>query len=260
MPIKQVFEKKEDAPEWLRPSLLEDGGKFVFEAETSAEVAGLKRTLEDRKLKHAELADMLKRFEGIDPERARQLEQEAEKAQREGLKAKGDWETREKQLTDRLAADLAAREKKFQADLESATAREQKLRASIDRYLIQAEATAALAQHGGIPELLLPHVIGQIKVLEEGDQFVARVVDKDGTPRIADVKGTPFSIANLVAEMRENPIFAPAFKASRAGGSGAPGESSAGSVTGKTITRAQFDGLSQHERMQMSREGVKVVD
>lgn len=260
MPVKQVFEKRDDAPEWLRGLLLEDGGKFVFEAETVTEVAGLKRTLEERKTKHAELAEMLKRFDGIDPERARQLEVEAEKQQREGLKSKGDWDAREKQLTDRLAADLQKREAQFQAELEAAKTRETRLRQSLEQHLVRAEATAALAQHGGVPELLLPHVTGRIKVLEDGDQYVARVIGPDGNPRIADVKGTPMSIAQLVAEMREDAVFAPAFKASRAGGSGAPGESTAGAGGAARISReeARDPGKYRAARAEAEKAGVEL--
>src|SRR5262249_10147762 len=100
MPIKQTFEKKEDAPEWMRESLLEQDGKFVFEAELPHETAGLKSALEKERKAKAEFEKSLKGFEGIDPEEARRLKVEAEKLEADKLKQKGDWETREEQLKE----------------------------------------------------------------------------------------------------------------------------------------------------------------
>lgn len=260
MPVKQVFEKRDDAPEWLRGSLLEDGGKFVFEAETSTEVAGLKKTLEERKAKHAELAKMLERYEGIDPDKARQLALEAEKAEREGLKSKGDWETREKQLTERLAADLAKREQQFQTELDAAKTQAERLQKSLEQHLVRAEAMAALVSQGGLTKILMPHVTSQIKVMEEGDEHVARVIGADGKPRIADVKGTPMTIAQLVAEMREDPEYASAFKAPRVGGSGAPGESTAGATGAVRISRQDARDTNKYKaaRAEAEKAGVEL--
>jgi len=97
MPVKQVFDKKEDAPEWVRESLLEQDGKFVFEAELPHEVKGLKSALEAERRAKADFEKSLKGFEGIDPEEARKLKAEAEKIEADKLKSKADWETREKQ-------------------------------------------------------------------------------------------------------------------------------------------------------------------
>lgn len=260
MPIEQVFEKREDAPEFLRGALLEDNGKFVFRAELPTETQGLKTGLQKEREAREAAERALKGFEGIDPQRARKLAEEAEKAEREGLKNKGDWETREKQLTERLAADLAKREQQFQAELDGAKARAERLQKSLEQHLVRAEATAALAAQGGLTDLLLPHVISQIRVLEDGENFVARVIGPDGNPRIADVKGTPMTIAQLVAEMRENTAYAPAFKAPRVGGSGAPGESTAGATGTVTISRADARDTNKYKaaREQAQKAGVEL--
>jgi hypothetical protein len=235
MPVKQVFEKKEDAPEWLRSSLLEQDGKFVFEAELPTETAGLKSALDKERKAKADFEKALKGFEGIDPAKAKELMEQAEKIEADKLKSKGDWETREKQLKEQLAADLSKRETHFQTELKTREDRIGKLQSSLEKSLIEAQATAAIASAKGSPELLLPHVMRSVKVIEENGEFVARVLDAAGQPRIANVKGDPFTIANLVEEMKANAVFGRAFEASGAGGSGA-GQGGGSGGGAKTIS------------------------
>jgi hypothetical protein len=221
MPVKQVFDKKEDAPEWLRGSLLEQDGKFVFEAELPTETAGLKSALQKEREAKAAFEKSLKAFEGVDPEEAKRLKAEAEQVAADKLKNKGDWDTREKQLKEQLASDLQKRETHFQTELKTRDDRIAKLQSSLEKSLIEAEATTAIAAAKGAPELLLPHVRQHVKIVENNGEFVARVLDAQGQPRIANVKGDPFTIANLIEEMKGNAVFGRAFDASDAGGSGA---------------------------------------
>lgn len=243
MPVKQVFDKKEDAPEWLRGSLLEQDGKFVFEAELPHEVKGLKSALEAERKAKADFEKSLKGFEGIDPEEARRLKAEAEKIEADKLKSKGDWETREKQLKDQLASDLQKREQHFQTELKAREDRIAKLQVSLEKSLIEAQATTAIAAAKGAPELLLPHVMRQVKIVEENGDFVVRVLDAQGQPRIANVKGDPFTIANLVDEMKGIPIYGRAFDASGAGGSGAT-KTDGGKGGIKTVRRSDQDAMN----------------
>jgi hypothetical protein len=238
MPVKQVFEKKEDAPEWLRTSLLEQDGKFVFEAELPTETAGLKAAFQKEREWKEKAEKSLKAFEGVDPEEAKRLKAEFEQIAADKLKSKGDWDTREKQLKEQLAADLTKRETHFQTELKTREDRIAKLQTSLEKSLIEAQATSAIAAAKGVPELLLPHVMSSVKVVEENGEFVARVLDAQGQPRIANVKGDPFTIAHLVDEMKGNKVFGRAFEASGAGGSGAPHTSSSSGNT-FTLTREQ---------------------
>jgi hypothetical protein len=259
MPIKQVFEKKDDAPEWMRDSLLEHDGQFVFEAELPHEVRGLKAALEGERRAKGDAEKALKTFEGIDAERARKLLADAEKLEADKLKNKGDWETRETQLKEQLAKDLQAREQQFQTELKAREDRINKLQSALEKSLIEAQATVAITNSKGAPALLLPHVLRQVKVVEENGEFVARVLDAQGQPRIANVKGDPFTIANLVDEMRGNEIFGRAFEASNAGGSGAPPSNKGGNGT-KTMTRADFDRLGHGERAAFMKGGGQLTD
>ena len=77
----------------------------------------------------------------------------------------------------------------------------------------------AIAAESGIPDLLLPMLRAQVRVVQEGDTFAAQVHDQDGSPRLA--AGKPMTPRQLVASLKAESKFGGAFKASRASGSGA---------------------------------------
>ena len=94
------------------------------------------------------------------------------------------------------------------------------MQTSLERYLIGDAANAALASANVVsPTLLLPHVKSQVKVVKNGNDFVAAVVDAEGNARM-NSKGAPMSVADLVAEMKTKPEFMPAFKSEVKSGSG----------------------------------------
>ena len=95
-----------------------------------------------------------------------------------------------------------------------------KMSSSLNKYLIGQEATRALAAEKGSTELLLPIIRDQVKVVQENDEYVVRVVDKDGNVR-TDGKGGMLTVEGLVAEMKTQPNLARAFESVAAGGSGA---------------------------------------
>lgn len=123
---------------------------------------------------------------------------------------------------EKMKAELVAGHEKEKSTL--AKERDE-LRGSLDRYLVDSEATSALAELKGSPKLLLPHVRTHVKVMKEGDGYVARVVDKDGDPRV-NSQGLPLTIKDLVGEMKKSPDYAMAFEASgNSGGGKRPGNS-----------------------------------
>jgi hypothetical protein len=253
MPIKQVFEKQEDVPEFLRGSVVEQDGKFVFEAELPTETAGVKSALQKEREAKAALEKSLKGFEGIDPEEARKLKAEAEQIAIDKLKSKGDWETREKQLKDQLAKDLETRQTTFNAEQQKWQEREIKLTRAIQKNIAEAQAVAAITAADGSAKVLLPHAMNFIRVIEENDDFKVVVVDGQGNPRIADVKGTPFGIKNLIEEFKKDPEFGTAFKATVKGGGDAHNHQiPAGN--GKTMTREAFEQLGPSEKAQFFRD------
>jgi hypothetical protein len=132
---------------------------------------------------------------------------------------------------------------------------ESKLKAkdsAIERHLVDAQATAAIAAAKGVPALLLPHVKASVRVVEDGGEYVVRVVDAAGNPRV-DAKGEFLSIADLVGEMRQSEIFGRAFEPTGTTGSGAQGGGSGG--TGKVMKQSAIDAMKPAERAKFFASG-----
>lgn len=118
--------------------------------------------------------------------------------------------------------------KEKQQLLDSLTAKER----AIEKHLVDAQATAAIAELKGVPALLLPHVKSSVRVIEEGGEYSVRVVDANGNPRV-NAQGDYLSIKDLVSEMRQSDIFGRAFEATGTTGSGTPSSKGAGSDKAK---------------------------
>jgi hypothetical protein len=98
-----------------------------------------------------------------------------------------------------------------------------KMRQSLNKYLITSGATAALAKKApDAVKLLLPHVISQAHVFQEGDDYVPRIVDSAGDPR-SDGKGGFMDFDALVSEMERSPEYGTAFPSARKSGAGMGG-------------------------------------
>ncbi len=166
--------------------------------ELLGEVKGVKRRLKD--------------FEGLDPKEIKELIAKSQQDEGDRAKKAGDWEKREAQLSEKHA-------KEIQAARDEAVAANQ----AVERYLLDAETVKAIDGKGSA-KLLLPVVKPHLKVMkgENGDHGV-RVIDAEGNIRVKVEKGkaVPLTVAEFVAELREDPELAGAFAGSGASGSGA---------------------------------------
>jgi hypothetical protein len=250
MALKTKIAKLEDVAEPLRELYEPKDGAFVLKVEGDAGDIFPGLTIKQQELLNEKktLADKLKVLEGqlsgIDLEKAKKALEAADQAETEKLKLKGDWDTREKQLRDQLAVDLQKREEQFQGELAKVQERNKALESSLYEQLITAQLSAEIAKHTTSVGPLLLGMASHLKVFEEEGKFVAKVVDAQGNPRIADLKGSPFTIAGLVEEFKTKPEWQPLFPASKNGGTGAPGNSTAGPGGVRTIRQGDYESIS----------------
>lgn len=249
--LKPSYAKLEDVPEALREFYTEDGGAFVLDVDvrTDPRTQGLHSALEKEKEQRRKLAEQLAKF---DPERIAALEREHEEIETRKAAAVGDF--------DKLKAQMVA---KHQAELDALAGKVTKLSSFATRMLGENAARQALENAGGIPDLLLPHALKAIKVVENGDgEFVAQVVDEKGTPRIATAKGDPFTIQMLVEEMAAKDVYAPGFRGTGSAGSG--GRASAPTTTGNgrvlRISRTDAADAATYQRLraEAAKQGMEV--
>ena len=229
-----------------------DGDGFVLTSELEVEgyvsaeaadeaVKGLVKNKEDIL---AELKKLRGQYKDVDVEKYKELlaanevlemerkdrEAEREAQEREKQKAIGDFDAREKQLSQKHAAEIAQRAK----DLEALNAQISALTGSLNQQLVGNAARTALAEakakaKGGV-NLLMPTIERMTRVEHVDGKHVVRVLGPDGQPRV-NAKDEPLTIAELVAEMRDNEEFSGCFEADNRTGSGATGSSSGGGAT-----------------------------
>lgn len=183
-------------------------------------VLGLKNALSAERTTAAQLKAQIESFKDIDPTKAREaLQKLAELGDISKLKG-------EDKVNAQIAAIKAEFETKMRTDNEAHTKRNQFLEGIIRKNKVDDAARAALAAHGldenGI-DLLMPHVIGSLRCVEDGGKFVAQVIDQAGNPRITAKQGStaPMDVAEFVETMKANDKYKMAFPASKKVGSGA---------------------------------------
>lgn len=248
MALAVVVDSLDAIPETLREHYVKsDDGKFRLDGVEDTGV--LKRSLENAKRERKEAKDALDEFKGVDPAEYARLKQEASDRELASATKKGEFEKLKEQMVGKHQQELGDKDKTLSG-----------MRAALESYLIDSEATRELAEVKGAPTLMLPHVRAQVKVIEEEGKFVARVVDKDGNPRIGDASGEPMSIKQLVAEMRASEAFGRAFEASGASGSGAPSGGAGGTPGKKQYRLAEFNAMSALARAAAMAAGATITD
>tara|TARA_R110002096_G_scaffold69513_10_gene166865 strand:- start:1101 stop:1907 length:807 start_codon:yes stop_codon:yes gene_type:complete len=192
-------------------------------------VEGLKSSLSKERGNTRDTLSALKAFEGLDAAEARAAIEKA--SEMDG------WTPQ-----DKVAEQIARREKqliaKYDKDSKEMGESNAHLTSQLEKHLVEASAITALTKHKGSVELLLPHVKSSTRVERDGSgNFVARIVDRDGHPRISMKTGSqePMSIDELVEGMKSNDTFAPAFAGSGATGSGSAGNRTGSAVNGRHV-------------------------
>ena len=192
--------------------------------------SGLKANRDEVLKELKSLKSKVGQFEGFDPEEYKALKAAQAKAEEDKAKGEGNWKALEAQLHDKYAKEI----NKYKD-------RESRLQSALEKELVDAAASRAIAEAKGSVKGLLPHVRPHIRVVEEDGKFVAKVVDQDGNPRIGDDRN-PLSINGLIAEFKSDPDLARLYEGSGSSGGGAA--ASRGSATGaSTIARGDNDGF-----------------
>jgi len=167
-----------------------------------------------------------------------------------------NW-TPEDKVREQIEAQKAQLLKKHQAELAAATGQAEKAMSFLNQHVAKSAALEALAAHGGNAELLMPHLLGQIRAAEVDGQFVAQVVDASGAPRVSMKAGNTgdMTVAELVEAMKAQDHFQPAFSGSGASGSGAAGSGGAGRAGG--VVRLSWEEAHDPARYQAAVEAAE---
>ncbi len=148
--------------------------------------------------------------------------------------------SKEKINPEKIKEEVA---KSFKGQIDEKDAKIAKKDKAIHKYLVTSQATAAIAEAKGVPDLLLPHIERQVKVVEDGEDYRVTVVDAQGETRYGSA-GNPLTIPELVANMKADKVFGRAFESDAAGGGGKEPGGSQRKIT-STAKEAQKSSLSK---------------
>ncbi|MBF0481702.1 MAG: hypothetical protein HQK81_12350 [Desulfovibrionaceae bacterium] len=232
MALKLTLENLDGLNEAQKPLYVERDGKFHLDVDGIEDTSGLKSALEKERTARRDFEKKYGQLKDVDPEEYARLKKEAEDRATADAEKKGQF--------DDLRARLV---EKHKAELDAVTGKVTAMQSALEKHLVDAVATAAIAEAKGVPALLLPHVKASVKVVEVNGQYTVQVVDANGNERIMDGKGTPMTIADLVADMKKDEIFGRAFEGSGASGAGTH-PSSGHNNNAKSMPRGQFFALS----------------
>lgn len=200
-----------------------NAGKFIIHADFSNHVKGLTSALDKERKANSSVKAQVEAWAklGENPEAVTARITDLETAAAAGKSGQANW--------DKMKADLVAG---HQRELLKHVDQVGAMQKSLERYLVDAEATTAITETKGSAVLLLPHIRAAVKVINENGNYITRVVDRDGDPR-GDGKGGFMTIKELVAEMRQSEQYGRAFEASGTTGSGTrPGNRTGGTGNG----------------------------
>lgn len=161
----------------------------------------------------------LKNYDGVDPTEYKALKDAAAEAERKRAASEGDFETLKKQLIEKHGSEKQGLEGKIS-----------KLTKALERRLVEAELTQSLVKAGAkktMLDLLVLRGRDSVKVRETDDGFEQFVADAGGNPRIADGKGTPMSIDDLVLQDLRSK-YPDAFEGTGSSGGGASKSAASG--------------------------------
>jgi len=189
MALKKVVQSLEEVAEKFR-SLYEEleGGGFGLTSELEVEglvsAASVEGLVKNKEEILAELKKLKTTYKDVDPEKYAALLKENEEKERERQKLAGDFDTRDKQLTEKHARELAALNEKIGG-----------LTVSLNQQLVDNAAREALVAakakaKGGI-SLLMPHIKTSTRVEEIDGRHVVRVMGPDGHARPPRVDHEP---------------------------------------------------------------------
>ncbi|MGJ4945077.1 hypothetical protein ACQR1W_31240 [Bradyrhizobium sp. HKCCYLS1011] len=230
--LKAVVTDINTVDEAHRAYYVEKNGKFFLNV-TPAEgfelddVKGLKTALGAERNNVAVLKEQLKPYEGLDagaartaiervaafgditPDAARTAVETAERLSKLDPAKEADRIAGEKfeALKGQLTAQWTLRETELNTQVKNATATVESLTGQLQTIMADSQIKSEVAKANPLDdardavELLVSKFV---KTSMKDGKVVVEVLDTNGNPRIKDVNGTPFTVADLVAEIRES--------------------------------------------------------
>lgn len=260
--LKPIYESADDIPENLKEYYAEsDAGGYILSVSDESgyaleNVQGLKSTLGKLKDRATKAEEGLKQFSAI----GRSPQELAEALSQ--LESMQISQGEESEAISRMKAELESVKRSARENVEKATAPIQSLADArmeqIKDLLIDSQLQNAIIEAGGNPRLLMPILKNEVRArTDEEGKVVVEIVDGEGTPRIKGQDLTPMGFADLVAERRNDPDLAVAFKANgHSGGGTTPDSTTQQGGARREFTPDEVSSMSLNEYRQAREQGL----
>jgi hypothetical protein len=244
MGLKPTLDSLDGVPEALHEYYEEKNGSFMLNVEgmlARSELEGMGLNPDDLpglvKNRDALLTEVKKlktRYRDVDPEKYLELVAKEEELENEKLKAKGDWDAKERQLAE-----------KFEKERFSWDEDRKAMSGTIEELMVRNVALDELGKAKVISNrvhLIMPWIERMVRVVkDDSGKYVTEVRNPTtGEVRISPKSGSmsPMTIAELVEEMKDSEEYGVCFESDGVSGSGASG---AGGKGGSLVaTREQM--------------------
>lgn len=246
MKLKSKYSKQEDIPESVRDFYEERDGAWVLDHDIDIpNVSSIRNDLSTERRRRQELESKIQKWEslGKSDEEIAALIEKHKKLEEDDLESKGKWD----QLKAQLVETHNAEKNRLQKKIDDLTKTVDERDSAIREMLLDSNATAAIAEHDGDPELLMPFVRKRMRVVEAEGRRKIEVLGEDGNVKM-NGKGEPISVSDLIAEMRGNERFGKLFKGSGASGGGTPPGGGGGSGGGSHQFKRRSELKTEKER------------
>jgi hypothetical protein len=173
-------------------------------------VGGLTSALEKERSNVSALTGQVARFGDLDPTTAR-----------EAIAKMADFSSGKLDDKQQAAYDAKLQEvtRKHETDIGTKDSRIGLLSKMLGREMVESKAAVLMAEKeiGGNPTLLMPHILREARVVEDGDKFRVSIVDPStGHERVSTAEGrtgSPMILKELLIDMRSRNALAAGFAA-----------------------------------------------
>ncbi|MCP4660992.1 MAG: hypothetical protein GY856_36790 [bacterium] len=226
MALKARLDTLEGLDESLAAEYKQDGDHFVLDVAAVdgfelRNTSGLMSALQKERDNNKGLTNKLEGFGDLDAEKAREALEQVEEMRNWTPDDKLDEKirAREEQLVKKHGTELSKRDKTIDS-----------LSGQLQDTLIKGVARSELAKHTRRVELLLPHVVAQVRAEFNDGKVETFVVDEAGNPRLTGKANSTdrMAIPELIETMRDHEEFAVLFSGTNAAGTGAENDEGGG--------------------------------
>ena len=246
MALKSTVDTIDAVPEALREFYAEKDGKFVLQAEGLSPTARVNEFRENNLALKREMDELRARFDGVDPDRFREL---SEREQKQRDKKLIDAGKVDELVAERVAALKADADKQIGTRDASLAALTKQLESLVVDNAIRDAAAKASVRPTAVDDVLLRG--RQVFRLQDG-----KAVPMEGDKIAYGKDGEPMTIHEWVGGLSERAPHL--FETST--GTGATGSTGAAVAGSKTMSRAQFETLGATERLAAVKGGTKLTD